>query len=171
MQMCSYTKTERGVSYEEKKAVPYGSVIISLFFLLAFNGVWGKCDICGKSGASYELFGYHLCRDCHIDVTGHDADEDSVREQIEIVDQDLSVRDSGNYFDYKVTVKNNSDETLSYIQVDIYLKDASENIIHSDWTNWSGSLPPGASTTLDTMIDYVENVEYYSTVVADIDID
>ena len=104
-------------------------------------------------------------------MTGHDADEDSVREQIEIVDQDLSVRDSGNYFDYKVTVKNNSDETLSYIQVDIYLKDASENIIHSDWTNWSGSLPPGASTTLDTMIDYVENVEYYSTVVADIDID
>lgn len=156
---------------KKRKRYRMAVLLSACFFCLLLTGCGEKCDICGKSGASYELFGCHLCRDCHIDVTGNDADEDSVREQIEIVDQDLSVRDSGNYFDYKVTVKNNSDETLSYIQVDIYLKDASENIIHSDWTNWGGSLPPGASTTLDAMIDYVENVKYYSTVVADIDID
>ena len=116
---------------KKRKQYRMAVLLSACFFCLLLTGCGEKCDICGKSGASYELFGYHLCRDCHIDVTGHDADEDSVREQIEIVDQDLSVRDSGNYFDYKVTVKNNSDETLSYIQVDIYLKDASENIKRS----------------------------------------
>lgn len=135
------------------------------------TGCVEKCDVCGENGAKYELFGYRLCRECYVDVTGNEADENSVKEQIEIIDQNLNVRSSGNYFDYDVTVRNNSDETLSYIKVDIYLKDSSQNIIYSDWTNWSGTLPPGASTTLDTMIDYVDNVEYYSTIVTDIDID
>lgn len=33
--------------------------------------------------------------------------------------------------------------------------------------NWSGSLPPGASTVLDTMIPYQDGVEYYSVSVAE----
>ena len=96
-----------------------------------------------------------------------DLEDKELAKQIEIVDQDLSTRSSGNYFDYTVTVKNNSDETLRYIKVNIYLKDADENIIYSDWTNWSGSLPPGGSTVLDTMIPYQEGVEYYSVSVAE----
>lgn len=104
-----------------------------------------------------------------------EEDEEDLTEQIEIVEQNLTERDSGHlawyedpdYYDYEVTVKNNSDETLSYIRVDIYLKDANQNIIYSDWTNWSGSLPPGASTVLDTMIPYQDGVEYYSVSVAE----
>lgn len=95
-------------------------------------------------------------------------EDEELAKQIEIVDQDLSTRSSGNYFDYTVTVKNNSDETLRYIKVNIYLKDADENIIYSDWTNWSGSLPPGGSTVLDTMIPYQKDVEYYSVSVAEV---
>lgn len=124
--------------------------------------------------------GYDAARDAIIDYYGRSSDktlswlmaisefeDEELAEQVEIVDQNLSVRDTGNYFDYEVTVKNNSDETLSYIEVNIYLKNASEEIIYSDWTNWSGSLPPGGFTMLDTMIPYQEGVEYYSVSVAE----
>lgn len=145
-------------------------VLAAIVFCTFLSGCGKKCDVCGVNGADYELFGYHLCWDCYRSVMD-DSDEDKVKDEIEIVKQNLSVRSGGNYFDYEVTIKNNSDETLSYVKVNIYLKDASQNIIHSDWTNWSGSLPPGASTTLDTMIDYIDNVKYYSVSVADISID
>ena len=92
---------------------------------------------------------------------------EKLSDQIEIVSQNLTTR-SRNYFDYEVTVRNNSDQEVSYIKVNIYLKDADENIIQSDWTNWSGSLPPDASTTLDTMLDYVDGVEFYSVTVAEV---
>ena len=126
--------------------------------------------------------GYDAARDAIIDYYGRSSDkalswlmaisefedeDEELAEQVEIVDQNLSVRDTGNYFDYEVTVKNNSNETLSYIKVNIYLKDAGKNIIYSDWTNWSGSLPPDGSTVLDTMIPYQEGVEYYSVSVAE----
>ena len=56
-----------------------------------------------------------------------EEDEEDLTEQIEIVEQNLTERDSGHlawyedpdYYDYEVTVKNNSDETLSYIRADI----------------------------------------------------
>lgn len=143
--------------------------LVVILLCLSLSGCGTKCDICGEGGADYKLLGYNLCRECYMSVMD-DSDEDEVIGEIEIVEQNLNVRSSRNYFDYEVTVKNNSDKTLSYIKVNIYLKDAAQNIIHSDWTNWSGSLPPGASTTLDTMLDYVEGVQYYSVSVADVSI-
>lgn len=150
----------------------YHILILSIILLCPLlSGCGGeKCDICGKTGADYKLFEYKLCRECYLSVMDN-SDEDKVIDEIEIVEQNLKIRSSRNYFDYEVTVKNNSKETLSYIEVNIYLKDSDGNIIHSDWTNWSGTLPPGASTTLDTIIDYVENVTYYSVSVTKVSVD
>ena len=35
----------------------------------------------------------------------------------------------------KQLCKNNSDRSLSYIEINIYLMDVNDNIIYSDWTN------------------------------------
>lgn len=125
--------------------------------------------------------GYDAARDAIIDYYGNSSEETiswlmviseledkELAEQVEIVNKNLSIRSSGNYYDCEVTVKNNSDKTLTYIKVNIYLRDANRNIIYSDWTNWSGSLPPGGSTVLDTMLPYQDGVEYYSVSVDEV---
>lgn len=89
-------------------------------------------------------------------------------DQIEIVSQDLTLKNTGNYYDYTVTVKNNSDQTVNYIKVNIYLQDKDKNIIQSEWTNWSGNLPAGASTNLAKMIEYREGIEYYTVSVDEV---
>jgi flagellar basal body-associated protein FliL len=109
-------------------------------------------------------YGYSETGDSWVKVLGIQQDEKSQEKlinQIEIVEQNLGWEEYG-YRDYTVTLKNNSKETIRYIKVDIFLKDENKEIVHSDWTNWSGTLPPGASTTLDTTIKYSGNYMYYS---------
>ena len=89
-------------------------------------------------------------------------------DQIEIVSQDLTLKNTGKYYDYTVTVKNNSNQTVNYIKVNIYLQDKDKNIIQSEWTNWSGNLPAGASTNLAKMIEYREGIEYYTVSVDEV---
>ena len=97
-----------------------------------------------------------------------DQEDSNIKDLIEITDHNLSVTSSGDYFDYAATIKNNSDKTLSYIEINIYLLDSEKNIIYSDWTNWSGTLPPGASTIVDTMFDYIDGVHYYRASVEEV---
>lgn len=109
-------------------------------------------------------YGYSETGDSWVKVLGIQQDEKSQEKlinQIEIVEQNLGWEEYG-YRDYTVTLKNNSKETIRYIKVDIFLKDENKEIVHSDWTNWSGTLPPDASTTLDTTIKYSGNYMYYS---------
>lgn len=85
--------------------------------------------------------------------------EYDIKSKVKITNKEL-VRD-GDYYYFTGTIENNSDQTLSYVEVDIFLYDDSENLIGSEWTNWSGTLPPNGSTTIDTMIRAIEG---YSSV-------
>lgn len=85
---------------------------------------------------------------------------DDIKNQLTKVDQNL--KKDGNYYDYDLTLKNESDKTITYIKYNVYLYDENENIIHSDWSNWSGKLLPNAQVKMDTMIDYIPDVEKFS---------
>lgn len=61
----------------------------------------------------------------------------------------------GSYSSYDtigITIKNNSSKNISYVKVDLFIKDSSGNIINSDWTNDSSTIRPGATQTLTKMI-------------------
>lgn len=92
-----------------------------------------------------------------------------VIDQLTKVEQNL--RKDGNYYDYDLTLKNESDKTITYIKYNIYLYDENENIIHSDWSNWSGKLLPDAQIKMDTMIDYIPGVEKFSYEIEDISVE
>lgn len=96
------------------------------------------------------------------------AEDDKLVDKVEVVEDDLTIRSSGNYYDYEAIVKNNSDKTLSYIELNIYLLDKNNDIIYSDWTNWTGSLPPGATTVIDAMIKDVEGTKFFRTSVEEV---
>lgn len=49
----------------------FAVLLIGLLLTLLMGGcVTSKCDICGASGANYELLGYDLCPECYVSVTG-----------------------------------------------------------------------------------------------------
>lgn len=90
------------------------------------------------------------------DILGDEnqANKYDITSKVNVTDKQL-VRD-GDYYYFTGTIENNSDQTLSYVKVDIFLYDDLENLIGSEWTNWSGTLPPNGSTTIDTMIRAIE---------------
>lgn len=97
-----------------------------------------------------------------------DDENEKFADEVKVIDQNLSATSSGSYYDYEATVQNNSDKSLSYIEINIYLMDVNDNIIYSDWTNWSGDLPPGATTVIDTMIPYQSGTVSYKVSIADV---
>ena len=74
----------------------------------------------------------------------------------------------GDYYYYKGTINNNSRRTVSYVKYDIFMYNDEKKIIQTDWSNWNGTLPPGASTSIDTMITYVPGSEKYKVVVDEV---
>ena len=77
---------------------------------------------------------------------------------------DVAIKNRGSYSNYSdvlITVKNNSEKDIRYIQVNIYYKDYNGTIIKSDWTNDNSIIKPGASQTLECMSkrDGWKNVE------------
>lgn len=52
------------------------------------------------------------------------------------------------YCDIEVTIKNDSSIDINYVKIDLYYKDANNNIINSEWTNDSSCIKSGAKQTL-----------------------
>lgn len=62
------------------------------------------------------------------------------------------VPNSASYHDVKITIKNNGNKNLSYVEIGLDFEDANGNIIQSDWTNDSSTIKVGATQTLKKMI-------------------
>lgn len=153
-------------------------LIIIIIGVLYFNRGLTDKEKDERISRAYITEGYDAARELIYDYYGtsdtayswikvlYTKEEEKVKDKLIIENQNLKTR-SKKYYDYDVTIYNGSDETLSYIEVTIYLKDYDEKIISTDWTNWSGTLPSGASVTLDTMIDKPKDTVYYYSVVID----
>lgn len=92
--------------------------------------------------------------------------ETEAKDVITITDTKCSK--DGKYYYYTGTLNNDSNRTIKYIKYNIYMLNSKGKIVQSEWSNWSGTLPPGASTSIDTMIDAVSGVERYRTVIDEI---
>lgn len=72
--------------------------------------------------------------------------------QLSIYDVDIqNIKYTGD--EVKFTIKNNSKYTISYVKFDIYLYDQNNNIVDTDWTNWSGSLLSEGKAVVETYIN------------------
>lgn len=95
-----------------------------------------------------------------------EAENAKIVDDLKVEDQSLVL--DGNYYDYEAQIKNNSNKTVTYIKVNIYLYDEDGNMVNTEWTNWSGSLPPEGSTYIDTMIKDTGNIEKFKTEIAEV---
>lgn len=98
-----------------------------------------------------------------------EGDKERLVNDLEIVEDSLTK--DGKYCDYEAQIKNNSDQTITYMEINLYLMDDNENIIDTDWTNWSGSLPPGGSTYVDTMVEYRVGISKYRAEISSVSTD
>ncbi|MBO5162443.1 MAG: hypothetical protein J6B69_09650 [Lachnospiraceae bacterium] len=112
-----------------------------------------------------------------IDENEHSSDEyaeflKKLRQQKiqEIVDRVKIVDDSlvadGDYFYYTGQIKNNTEETITYLKYTIYIYDQEGNLVNSDWSNWTGTLKPDSTIMVDTMVKrYDKKPKKYSVVI------
>ena len=59
-----------------------------------------------------------------------------------------SISVAKDYEDAVIYVQNNSNKDISYIRVDIFIKDKNGKIVQSDWTNDSSTIKSGASQNI-----------------------
>lgn len=76
----------------------------------------------------------------------------TAEELITITDATFTL--DGNYVRFEAKVTNGSERTVDYFKYDIFGANDKGGIVVCEWGNWSGTLPPGASTTIDDMFKY-----------------
>lgn len=76
--------------------------------------------------------------------------KEEISKRVEIVSQSLEA--DGNYFNYTGKIKNNTNETISYIKYTIYIYDDYGILENSEWSNWTGTLKPDATIMVDTVV-------------------
>lgn len=78
--------------------------------------------------------------------------------------QNYDYKTDGNYDYVKGRVKNIGDRTVSYFKITAYYKDASGNIIDTDYTNSAENLQPGMAKEFEIM--HTSSPEYQTVSVA-----
>lgn len=68
-----------------------------------------------------------------------------------------SISVAKDYEDAVIYVQNNSNKDISYIRVDIFIKDKNGNIVQSDWTNDSSTIKSGASQKIKKTLQDVRS--------------
>lgn len=71
-----------------------------------------------------------------------------------------------NYNDLNTRIVNKSNKNITYIKLNIYFMDSSDNIVGSDWTNDDSIIKPNATQTISKMVS--KDVESASVEIADI---
>ena len=68
-----------------------------------------------------------------------------------------SISVAKDYEDAVIYVQNNSNKDISYIRVDIFIKDKNGKIVQSDWTNDSSTIKSGASQKIKKTLQNVRS--------------
>ena len=68
-----------------------------------------------------------------------------------------SISVAKDYEDAVIYVQNNSNKDISYIRVDIFIKDKNGKIVQSDWTNDSSTIKSGASQKIKKTLQDVRS--------------
>jgi len=81
------------------------------------------------------------------------------RERTRTAEELITITDAtftldGNYVRFEAKVTNGSERTVDYFKYDIFGANDKGDIVVCEWGNWSGTLPPGTSTTIDDMFKY-----------------
>lgn len=95
----------------------------------------------------------------------HIVDELKKSMELEIVDKEF-VGD-GDYIEFNGTIQNNTDYTVTYLEYNISISDKNHDSINSEWSNWSGTLKPGAQIRVSTRFKKYDDYEYYNAEVTD----
>ncbi|MDY6152621.1 MAG: FxLYD domain-containing protein [Terrisporobacter sp.] len=68
-----------------------------------------------------------------------------------------SISVAKDYEDAVIYIQNNSNKDISYIRVDIFIKDKNGKIVQSDWTNDSSTIKSGASQKIKKTLQDVRS--------------
>lgn len=74
--------------------------------------------------------------------------------KLDIIDTNISRKSyDSKYVDVEFTVQNKSEKDITYVKIDIYLKDSMGNIVSSTWTNDSSRIKPEAQQIITKMVE------------------
>lgn len=79
-------------------------------------------------------------------------------------DKNLSFSD---YRDINITIKNNGNENINYVKINLYFKDKNGNVIKSDWANDDSCIKSNSRQTITDTVKVTKDIDIFSTEIAE----
>lgn len=128
---------------KKKKTITY--ICLAIYFCVAIGALaystYSDYQKEQEEKAKYSSLGIGSSKSSSSSKSTTTKPEDKIKPSI----SPSSISVAKDYEDAVIYVQNNSNKDISYIRVDIFIKDKNGKIVQSDWTNDSSTIKSGAS--------------------------
>lgn len=128
---------------KKKKTITY--ICLAIYFCVAIGvlaySTYSDYQKEQEEKAKYSSLGIGSSKSSSSSKSTTTKPEDKIK--LSISPSSISV--AKDYEDAVIYIQNNSNKDISYIRIDIFIKDKNGKIVQSDWTNDSSTIKSGAS--------------------------
>lgn len=128
---------------KKKKTITY--ICLAIYFCVAIGvlaySTYSDYQKEQEEKAKYSSLGIGSSKSISSSKSTTTKPEDKIK--LSISPSSISV--AKDYEDAVIYIQNNSNKDISYIRIDIFIKDKNGKIVQSDWTNDSSTIKSGAS--------------------------
>ena len=140
---------------KKKKTITY--ICLAIYFCVAIGvlaySIYSDYQKEQEEKAKYSSLGIGSSKSSSSSKSTTNKPEDKI--ELSISPSSISV--AKDYEDAVIYVQNNSNKDISYIRVDIFIKDKNGKIVQSDWTNDSSTIKSGASQKIKKTLQDVRS--------------
>lgn len=134
-----------------------------------FNSIKGKASIDENLEMLEYLKGFLVAENPYLalDSPSYSSSKTDYTSDLSVETLDYDYKDDK----IKLTVKNNSDKTITYFKYDIFMKNDKGDIIDSDWSNSSKTILPDAQAMVESYVEMPTGTTNYSVKITEVKVE
>ena len=152
-----HTDNKKSIKPTSKKKKTITYICLAIYFCVAIGvlaySTYSDYQKEQEEKAKYSSLGIGSSKSSSSSKSTTTKPEDKIK--LSISPSSISV--AKDYEDAVIYVQNNSNKDISYIRVDIFIKDKNGKIVQSDWTNDSSTIKSGASQKIKKTLQDVRS--------------
>lgn len=144
---------------KKKKTITY--ICLAIYFCVAIGilaySTYSDYQKEQEEKAKYSSLGIGSSKSSSSSSSSSKSTTTKPEDKIKLSISPSSISVAKDYEDAVIYVQNNSNKDISYIRVDIFIKDKNGKIVQSDWTNDSSTIKSGASQKIKKTLQDVRS--------------